>query len=298
MKRILITITFALCAVLVSAQAPSAVHSFTGGLRYNEGLAVYKQSVLVSNFGCAEFNPLNTEGKGYITAITGNDNKMFIAPDGFLSAPKGMAIHQHHLFIADVNKVVVYNLRKLRDRPRVIQFPEGEMFVNDIAVMGDIVLVTVTNTGNIFGIDASNIDVLGKPNIIGRVPGANGIIVNGGRIYCASYNAGGTPSEENVIYYADIATSASEVVIKPLIKGLKPGQYDGLALTANGATLYFSSWTGENGGVIYSYALNGETPVRKIDFGVEFGGPADICIFGGMIYIPDLPKSTLYRFSL
>lgn len=297
MRKTLITLASALLCTSVFAQ--NVVHTFTGGLRFDEGLAIYKQSVLVSNFGCAEFNPLNTEGKGYITAITGNENKMFIAPDGNLSAPKGMAIHQHHLFIADVNKVVVYNLRKLKDRPRVIPFPEGEMFVNDIAVMGDILLVTVTNTGNIFGIDASNIENLGKPNVIGRVPGANGIIVNAGRIYCASYNPSGTPAEENVIYFADITSSIDQVVIKPLIKGLKPGQYDGLALTADGKTLYFSSWTtSQDDGAIYSYALNGETPVRKIDFGVKFSGPADICIFDGMIYIPDLVNSTLYRFSL
>lgn len=296
MKRSLLAL--ALAFVCTAAIAQNVVHQFTGGLRFDEGLTVYKQSVLVSNFGCAEFNPLNTEGKGYITAITGNDNKMFIAPDGNLSAPKGMAIHNHHLFIADVNKVVVYNLRKLKDRPRVIQFPEGEMFVNDIAIMGEILLVTVTNTGNIFGIDASNTEVLGKPSLMGRVPGANGIIVSGGRIYCASYNPTGTPAAENVIYYADITSDINSIVIKPLIKGLKPGQYDGIALTADGATLYFSSWSGENGGVIYSYALNGETPVRKIDFGVTFGGPADICILDKMIYIPDLPNSTLYRFSL
>lgn len=296
MRKALFTLASALLCTSVFAQ--NVVHTFTGGLRFNEGLIPYKQCVLVSNFGSAECNPLNTEGKGYITAIIGNENKMFIAPDGFLSAPKGMAVHQHHLFIADVNKIVVYNLRKLKDRPRVIQFPEGEMFVNDIAVMGEIILVTVTNTGNIFGIDASDIENLGKPNVMGRVPGANGLIVSGGRIYCASYNPTGTPAAENVIYYADIASSINQVVIKPLIKDLKPGQYDGLALTADGKTLYFSSWTGDDGGTIYSYALNGETPVRKIDFGVKFGGPADICIFDGMIYIPDLPNSTLYRFYL
>ncbi len=300
MKQIISITALLLCTLFVANAQSNLKPELTGGFRFNEGLTVYKNMVLASNFGTANLDPLNTEGKGYIVSVSGNNVKMFIASDGYLSAPKGMAVHQNHLFIADVGKVVIYNLKKLKEqRPRVIEFPEGELFVNDIAVVGDIILVTVTNTGNIYGLDATDINNVGKPALMGNVPGANGIVVSNGFIYCASYDPNGNPTAANIIYYCDIIGGKGKFEIKPLIPNLKPGQYDGIAITDDGNTLYFSSWTGdEDHGTIYRYDLNGETPVRKIDFGVPFGGPADICIFDGMIYIPDLPNSTLYRFSL
>lgn len=303
MKRLfLIAISLIMISSIaeVKAQRRPLSNLITEGLRYNEGLVVYKDMVLVSNFGTNECDPLNQEGKGYIMSVSGNNVKMFISTDGYMSAPKGMAVHNHHLFIADVGKVLVYNLKKLNvEKPKVIEFPEGELFVNDVAVLGDLVLVTVTNTGNIYALDATDLNLIGSPSLIGNVPGANGLVINNGYVYCASYNPDGVPNAQNVIYYADMLAGSGNLEIKPLIEGLTPGQYDGVALTEDGKTLYFSSWTGsQNGGVIYRYDLDGQTPLRTIDYGVNFGGPADICIYNSMLYIPDLVGSAIYRFSL
>lgn len=300
MRYFLATILLSICCSLPTIAQSSILSQFKAPLRYNEGLVVYKNRVLASNFGTNELDPLTDEGKGYIVSISGNDIKMFIPADGYMSAPKGMAVHAHHLFVADVGKVLVYNLKKLKGRvPQVIKFPKGEDFVNDIAVIGDIVLVTVTNTGNIYGLDATDITNIGEPKLMGNVPGANGITVGDGYIYYASFNPNGEPTAANVIYYADIIANNGVIDIKPLIANLEGGQYDGITLSEDGQALYFSSWTGENGhGTLYRYELSGDLPVRKIDFGVPFGGPADICIFEGMLYIPDMPNSTLYRFAL
>lgn len=302
MKRLILAVCLLAFGSLVvtTAYGQSLTSKITGGLRYNEGLTVYKNMVLVSNFGTNECEPLNEEGKGYIVSVSGNKVKMLIPADGYMSAPKGMIVHNHHLFVADVGKVLIYNLKKLStQRPRIVPFPDGELFVNDLAVLGDLILVTVTNTGNIYALDATDINVIGRPALIGNVPGANGLAICDGYMYCASYNPNGTPTAENVIYYADMMAGKGNLVIKPLIDGLTPGQYDGVALTDDGSALYFSSWTGsENGGTVYRYELDGKTPLRTINYGVNFGGPADICIFDGMLYIPDLVESVLYRFSL
>lgn len=270
---------------------------FDEGLRFDEGTTVYKNMVLVTNFGSSQFDPLNDEHKGYIMAVSAGAIKEFIAPDGNLSAPKGMTVLDGHLFVADVSRVVVYNLRKEDEKPRTIMLPEGEVFVNDVASVAGIVLVTVTNTGNIYGIDASDIDNLAAPQLMGNVPGANGIAVHGGQIYVASYNASGVPGGENIIYAADIIDGAPQ--LRPLIDGLAPGQYDGIAISEDGETLYFSAWGSETGGgAVYSYNLIDGGAAKKLDLGVELTGPADILVKDGHLFVPDLPSSKLYRFKL
>lgn len=289
MKRLLLLI---FCCVSTVAFAQTKIE----GLKFAEGTVPYKNMILVSNFGTDSLNPLNTEGRGYIVAIDGDGQHILIPPKGYLSAPKGMAIVDHHLFVADVGSVVVFNLKKPNEKPRVLKLGANDLFANDIAVMGDIVLVSVTNTGCIYGIDASDIKNLGAPKMMGTIPGANGMVVSAGRLYVASYDPGEKPSSDNVIYVCDIASGAKS--IEPLIKDLPGGQYDGIAVSEDGETLYFTSWSGKEGGAVYSYKLSGEEPVRTLDFGVKLVGPADISIADGVIYIPDLPKSILYRFTL
>lgn len=269
---------------------------FDQGLRFCEGSVPYKNMVLISNFGSSELDPLNAEGQGYIAAIEGDQINTIIPAAGFLNAPKGMAVYANHLFVADVRRVVVFNLKKPKQKPRYVELGADDLFANDVAVLGDLILVSVTNTGRIYAIDATDVEHLGQANKIGKVEGANGMVVNGTKLYVASYDPGEKPSAVNVLYVYDLSTP--KVPFKPLIKDLVPGQYDGMALSKDGERLYFSSWTGSNGPAVYSYALSGKEPVRTLDFGVKFIGPADISVVGNVIYIPDLPASKVYRFTL
>lgn len=292
MKRILLIAIF-LAPLLLRAQESKV---FAEGLKFAEGTIAYKNHILVSNFGCDSLRPINSEGKGYIASIDGDELTVLIPASGALSAPKGMAVLDHHLFVADVGRVVVFNLKRPRDKPRVIKFADEDLFVNDLVAVGSIILASVTNTGRIYGIDASDINNLGSVKLMGNVPGANGLALSGGRLFIASYDPNEKPSEVNVIYSCDIAKGDTEP--KPLIPGLPAGQYDGVAVSEDGSRLYFTSWTGKSGGAVYSYALSGTEPVRTLDFGVKLTGPADITIKDGMIYIPDLPESKIYRFQL
>lgn len=273
---------------------------FTDGLKYCEGTVAYQNKILVSNFGSDELDPLNNQGKGYIVAIENNKVKPFIKADGNLSAPKGMAVVGKHLFIADVQKVVVYELNKLDKKPVVINFPEGDLFVNDIIAVGNLLIVSVTNTGKLYGINITNMDMLhlAKPQLLGDVPGANGMAIYDNLIYIASYNPSGTPGKENVIYVADITKPNQD--LKKLIVDLPAGQYDGIAVSGDGKKLYFSAWstTEKNEPAIYVYNLETKLEAKYVDLDAKFGGPADITIKGGVIWIPDLVKSRVYRFDL
>lgn len=282
--------------------------TYTKGIRFAEGTVPYRNMILVSNFGTEELNPLNTEGRGYILSINTQDPdaeaEVFIPADGNLSAPKGMAVTQNHLLIADVNKVVIYNLRQLKDKPQVIQFPEQELFVNDIVVLADLALITVTNTGHVYAMDVSDIKEGGakQPQLMGQVPGgANGIMEYNGAIYIASYNPTGKADAQNVIYVANVASGNQDVV--KLIGDLAPGQYDGIAIDDrnDNVILYFTSWgDGTEGStpVVWAYSIKDKGEAIRQDFRIPLTGPADITIQDGYMWLPDLPSSTLYRIPL
>lgn len=278
------------------------IKKYTTGLRFCESTLPYKDMMLVANFGIEELDPLNTQGKGYISAIDhSGKTTTFIATDGNLSAPKGMAVLGGRLFVADVNKVVVYNLRKKGEKPQIINLPQGELFVNDIATIGEIVVVSVTNTGHIFCFNASDPGNLSqvKLTLFADLPGANGLAIHDTKMYVASYNPSGEPAPENVIYVADLM--AENIEFTTLIDNLVPGQYDGIAVSADGKKIYFSSWTSIDGtGAIYGYTPGvGSLGVERLSVGDAVIGPADISIDKqGNLWIPDLALSTVYKLKV
>lgn len=279
------------------------VYTVTEYIQFNEGSIPLKDGgILLSNFGGETLDPLNREGKGYILLLD-KKKEVIIPASGALNAPKGMAVKDHYLFIADVECVVVYNLKKLDLRPIHIPFPEGELFVNDVLALGDFLLISVTNTGHLYTIDIKNCDDLWsgnlpKPKLVATIPGANGMTEHKGTLYMASYNPTETPATENVIYSLDLTTPGALAVN---LMGTRYGQYDGVAVSPDGSRLYFSNWKNADGKAEVGYI--DLTPDKKyavtiLDLGVELQGPADISISHNYLFIPDLPANKLYIMAL
>ena len=229
--------------------------------------------------------------------------RVLFPASGVLSAPKGMAVKDNCLFIADVGCVVVYNMKRSELAPVKIPFPEGEVFVNDIEALGDFLLVSVTNTGHLFSLDVKNCDEIWtaqkpKPKKVADIPGANGLTEREGKLYVASYDPEGQPGEQNVIYVIDMTVPGTKPVN---LIGSRPGQYDGVAVTPDGSRLYFSNWMNADGKAEVGYvdlSAGKKNRVTILDLGVELQGPADICISDGYLFIPDLPANKLYIMAL
>ena len=256
----------------------------TENLKFNEGSVIYNSTLLFSNFGSDELNPLGTDGKGYITKLVDGKMETFIAADGNLDAPKGMAIKDEKLYIATVGKVVVYDLTKQEAAPIIINMPEGNLFVNDIVIYGDNAFVSVTNTGKIFKLNLTDHSLNEYVDIVG----ANGLIVDGKAMYIASYPADGVTTSSNVIYKIE---DVDAPVVSKFIE--REGQYDGLAL--NKSKLYFTSWV--NGEVGYVDIATKE--VTLLDLSEQkIVGPADVSILNDTLYIPDLPQSRVIQVAI
>ena len=291
MKKRLFLATIAAVSSIVACTPQSESNEeppllLTENIRFGEAtLLTPEGKLLVGSFGTEELNPLNNEGKGYILEFTDTLSRTLIPNDGTLSAPKGLFIKDGYLFIADVGKMAVYNLTdSVIGAPKVVPFPEGELFVNDMALHGNTLYITVTNTGSIYSLDVSSpakLDTAGlKPYI--TIPGANGIVIRNDTMYIASYPPDGTTTPDNVIYYID---NISTPVANKLFD--RPGQYDGLTLSDDGKRLYFTNWTGPEIGY---YDLTTHS-VEILDPGTELMGPARISLKDNTLYIPDLPNS-------
>ena len=208
----------------------------TRNLQICYSVCPYQEGLLITNWGTDSINPLNQEGKGYIAFHKEGITSILIPADGTLSAPKGMAVKDDYLFVADVNKVVVYNLNETSDQPQVISFPEGNDFVSDVAIVGNVLLAAVTNTSSIYALDISNlahIDV-GSLAVYAVVPGATSLCVSDYHLFIGSSTTYGEPTEFNVIYMIDDLSNPVPQAIMHRI-----GQYQDLALTPDGESLYF-----------------------------------------------------------
>ncbi len=258
----------------------------TSMLRFNESTLPYDGGVLLANFGTAELDPLNAEGLGYIAYYKNDSIMNFIPADGSLSAPKGMQILNGYLFIADVGKMVAYKIDNPSQPAITTPFPAGETFVNDIAADGTTLYISVTNTGNIFRIDASDTSKYSTliPTKFANVPGANGLLVHNNTMYVASYPADGNTTDANTVYaIKNMKNPKPEKLIEPA------GQYDGLAISADGNTLYVSNWTPV---AIQSIDLKSKQ-IKTLEMENEMKSAADISIEKNWLYIPDLVASQL-----
>lgn len=294
MKKSFLTPLSMATALLLSACAskPSvpAVTIFDQGLRFCESTYPYDGGLLIANFGSSQLDPLNSEGKGYVVLYKNGTSEVLIPADGNLSGARGMYLRGSHLFICDVNKIVVYNLAAKGEAPQVIALPEGEAFVNDLAAEGDTLYASVTNTGHIFRLDISDPAHVGTPELWLSIPGPNGLVIRDGAMYVATYSPDGEAKSDNVIYrIGDLSNPVAEPFVNV------PGQYDGIAFSTDGKSLYVTNWAPAGVSRI-DLQTRTVTPV-ELPLEQPLVGPADMTVADGVVYIPDLPNSRVVIFE-
>ena len=294
MKKTTLT-SLSLMAVLLFSGCGSqperrSVSIFDEGLRYCESTYPYDGGILIANFGSTQLDPLNSEGRGYVVFYRDGASEVLIPADGNLSGPRGMYLRDGHLFICDVNKIVAYDLENLEAVPQTIALPEGEAFVNDLAADGNNLYVSVTNTGHIFRLDISDPAQAGTPELWLEIPGPNGLVIRDGVMYAACYSPDGEARSEHIIYrIPDLQNPVTEPFVT------LPGQYDGIAFSSDGQSLYVTNWAPAG---VSRIDLQSRT-VEPVGLSLEqpLVGPADMTVSEGTVYVPDLPNSRVVIFA-
>jgi hypothetical protein len=189
---------------------------------------------------------------GTVEALTWIDGA---SGDIVLSAPKGMGIHEDHLYVADLTQVHKFD-RVSGAQLASIPVP-GASFLNDIAVnpFGR-VFVSDTTTSKIHVIETD--DTVTDFVTSQEIPGTNGLAFGTDVLFAVGYNG------------ADLFQIPIEGPIPAVVFTVPAGQLDGIARIPGSDDLLVSSWESQT---VYRVAAD-FTDATPVVAGVE--APADI----------------------
>ena len=243
------------------------------------GCDATQRVLYVSNFGGTELKPGEKDGKGYIMKVS-LDGKVLEqrAFDVTMNKPKGQWIEGSRLWVTDIDSVWIFDTRSKQSRRLPIP---GAVFANDPAVSGGVLYVSDNRGDQVFSIEpadflAANVQPKVTSLLKGREINANGLWpARDGSLLMAGF-AG-----------ADKARGIQSMARSGAVQALAApgGMLDGLYEMRDGTILYTDWKTG---------SLNSWTPKAGVQMlARDFKGPADFCVMGESVYVPDLVKSEI-----
>jgi hypothetical protein len=231
----------------------------------------------VSQFGGTELKPAEKDGNGFISKLS-LDGKVLEqrAFDVRLNKPKGIWIEGGRLWVTDIDSVWIFDTASKRSRR--VELP-GIQFANDPAVQGGVLYVSDNRSDQLFRVEPADfLDAKVQPKVStawskktinpnGLWPARNGTLLIGG--FMSADQARGI--------HAMAKDGTLTAVTQPI------GRVDGLYEMRDGSLLA-TDW---NSGSLFHWSPRG----GKVDLAKDFKGPADFCVMGDTVYVPDLPAS-------
>lgn len=276
-------------AALAVASSCSAQHNKPDipGFSHPESVLRKGNDLYVSNIG-AKLEPDRKDGDGFISKVdysTGRITELHYLPvSGTLDAPKGSAFIGSVLYVADIDRVVGFDIDS-REKVFELTVP-GKPFLNDIVAVQGKLIVSATDNGKLYEIDvtANTQAVLPVP----AIPGANGLCYDEalGKLYCVGLSSDGH-SPDGKVYEINLATHKITAPVN--YKGL----LDGVALYRD--KLYVSDWKAfDRSGVVMEMDKKTQT-AQQVPAPGPIGGPADFTLSadGQYLIIPALLEDKL-----
>jgi DNA-binding beta-propeller fold protein YncE len=285
-SMVLLAGTLAACnpeQVKSPAKNVPAVQKEITGFSAPESVMLHSSGVYVSNIG-AKLDPTGKDGDGFISKLNAQGKILelkYLPKTGVLNAPKGMAIIGSVLYVADVDRVVGFDLAS---RATVFEVTvSGTSFLNDCTVKdAHTLLVSSTDSNRIVEVDVTAKTVT-EVSVQGTLTGPNGLWFDAAtqNLYVVGMGTNNQPNGEvGVINFADKLryTALSD----------KRGMLDGLA-RLNDGTLLFSNWV-EFGPKGVLYQLDAKTKALTTLNLPLLAGPADFAYdaAANTLWIPEL----------
>jgi len=249
----------------------SKYDKFVTGLQAPESVATDGKFFYVSNVG-AKLAPSTKDADGFISKLDAEGNILelkWIAGDD-LHAPKGMAIVNGVLYVADIDKIRGYKI-KTKEKVFELDFSETTtVFLNDLAVKDNNTLfVSATDIGFIYEVSLKGKGRYEMVDIYSDLTGANGLEYDKARnrLLINSFGVDGAP-----VGMVGVCPLEGDKLKQKTIGTFK-GFLDGIQQVAVDMVLV-SDWQDfEKGGNLIFYDLVTEE-VRPVLHGL-IGGPAD-----------------------
>ncbi|MBY3219093.1 hypothetical protein HFO21_32825 [Rhizobium laguerreae] len=251
----------------------------TDGFQSPESVLIVRDRRFVSNIG-KKLDPTAKDGDGFISEVSSEGRiityRAFPPGTETLDAPKGMAELSGTIYVADIDRVIGFELATGKRVFTATAQGNQPSFLNDIETTPDgALLVTDTLRNAVYRLNIEN----GSFQILTTdIPGANGIAVSNGQTYVAAlgFNFGGGD-----VFRLDESGHAVRLEKSP------HGLFDGLAVLPDGELLV-SDWVAVDRPVAGSLIrVSGRGP-DDVDVGVELHGPADFAFDSkdGTVWIP------------
>lgn len=293
MKWLLLFILINSCSQKKISQSPvpeakpiTTVFEVTDNILHPESVLYSKTHQVIFVTNIASGNPLETKAVGYISKISIEGKVIKSKWIEGLKAPKGMAIFNDFLYVADVNELVEIDIKKEKIVKKYKV--KGATFLND---------VTSDNLGTIYFSDMfeNKIHMLKnkKVSVISNndMPSPNGLkMIDPAHLIIGFWGNDldkKTFQTKNKGGLVAVDLKQFEVTNEDLNQSECRGNLDGVDTDSNG-NLWVSDWvTGD----VYKVLKNGKTS-KEYNFGQ---GTADISIAKelGLLLIPQMAKNKI-----
>lgn len=254
------------------------------GFDHPESVCRQGNTYYVSNLG-KELKPSDKDGDGYISKLNLSGTIIdlkFLPKTGKLNAPKGIVTIGNTLYVADVDRVLGYDLTT-RDEVFSVTIPDVAFLNDPVVVNPQTLWVSVTDKNQLIKIDLAKKSFSVLP--ITGLNGPNGLTIsnNGKTVYSVGFGTDNKPNGE--VVSIDVAT------LKTKRLGTYAGMLDGVCVRGN--KLYFSDWKSyENTGELQVLDLNTGKTARDTSIDL-IGGFADFYISpnGKQLVVPSLTNN-------
>jgi hypothetical protein len=239
--------------------------------------------LFVSNIGGTKPDPMALDSNGFISELSADGTVIHHKfQKGTLNAPKGLAVVKDVVYVADVNRVVGFNMHS---GDQVFEVGIPAKMLNDLCKVDDKhVCVSETVSGQVLLVDLTD----KSTRFLGTIAGANGVTYDEktGKLYAVGMGANMTGGK---IYVKDLKNT--DTVFTEL-QNSPTGIFDGIEMFDKDH-LIASDWisfTSQKGRLII-YDLNDHT-TKTYDVDA---GPADITYdpSSHTIYIPRMMVNSL-----
>lgn len=277
-------------SIFISTNSIHAQTNFTiKGFNHIESVASDGKYIYAADIG-KELNPTQKDGDGKIIKL---DLKGIIIDSTFskekLDAPKGLAISNNILFIADVDRLIALDI-KTGNKLYEIAFTDGVSFLNDIAVVDKTKLyISATDKEKIYQVNLLSKSyselIIDKP-----LKGINGLFFDKktNRLYVNGMGFDNKPN--GIVGFVNLSNNKFTQLTS--VEGL----FDGIWL--KDGKLYISNWVAfEKKGIIQIIDIK-TNKVSQLNLKEFIAGPADFTIIKNQIVIPEMITGTIQFINL
>jgi hypothetical protein len=262
----------------------SCSKSITKNIENPFGLCQYNGGLLISNWHQSDYALSNSKlekKNGFISYLKNGKNKILISK-GKLILPAAMAVKNDYLFVADLNRIVVFDLRNPENQIDEIFFQQSEIMISDLLISGKTLFISVRNLNKIYLLDIENPENINHSSLLPyiEIQSPSALLMAEYHLFIATNSLDEMLKDDNSIFIIDDLTN-------PVLRKLTHHStlYHSMIFSEDRTQIIFIDYA--NHGHIGTFTFgNSEVSYKKISD--ENSCFTDLILFNNNLYINDL----------